>query len=47
MLYLKILDEKGKEVPLKNLTSTGLEMIHYDLNEMSEEVDELMSRKQR
>jgi hypothetical protein len=45
MLYLKVLNEKGKEVDLKSLTSTGLEMIKHDLDEMTEEVDNLMMKK--
>jgi hypothetical protein len=47
MLYLKVVDEKGKPVNLKSLTSTGLEMIEHDLADMMQEVDELMSKKQR
>ena len=45
MLYLKVVDEKGKTVDLKNLTSTGLEMIRNDLNDMIDKVEDWMSKK--
>ena len=45
MLYLKVVDEKGKVINLKDLTSLGLETVRHDCDDMIEKVDELLSKR--
>ena len=41
MIYLKIIDDKGKELDLKDLTNTGLYSIKYDCEQLIKEIDEI------
>ncbi len=34
MIYVKIVDEKGKEIDIKDLTDTGIEMAISDCKEL-------------
>ena len=40
IIKLKIVDEKDEEILVKDLTSTGIEMLQYDINQLQEKIDE-------
>ena len=41
LIYLNIVDDKGKDVLIKDLTSTGLQMLRWELNQMQSKIDEV------
>lgn len=47
MLYLEIVDEKGKTIEPEELTATGRGMVRQDAKELIEKIDELQSLSQQ
>jgi len=40
MIYLKIIDNKGKELNLSDLTDTGIQVIEHDCRELLRELND-------
>ncbi len=45
IIRLIIVDENSKEVPLRDLTDTGIEMLIGEITQLNEDIDELRELK--
>ena len=41
IIKIKIVDEKDQEVLIEDLTTTGIEMLQADINQLQERINEL------
>ena len=39
MVLLKVLDEKGEEIEIKDLTDTGIQMLRGEIEQLQEKID--------
>lgn len=47
MLYVKIIDDKGKEIELDTITATGLTMLLQDCDNLKEKLAEQLFEKEK
>ena len=40
IILLKVVDEKGEEIEIKDLTDTGIQMLRGEIEQLQEKVDE-------